>query len=126
MRKITRHIIHCSDTPDDREVSVDEIREWHVAGNGWADIGYHFLIHRDGTLSVGRPVERAGSHCKGFNADSIGTCLIGREEFTEAQFKQLRRLHKSIVSSYEDITVHGHREFSATKTCPNFEVSEVI
>ena len=79
MRKINKHIIHCSDTPDDRHVTVDDIRAWHIK-RGWNDIGYHYIINRDGSLALGRPVEKIGAHCKGNNGDSIGTCLIGRDD----------------------------------------------
>ncbi len=47
MRYINKIIIHCSATPEGRNFTVDEIRDWHVNGNGWSDIGYHYVIYLD-------------------------------------------------------------------------------
>ncbi|MDD9911637.1 MAG: N-acetylmuramoyl-L-alanine amidase [Alphaproteobacteria bacterium] len=130
MRKITHHIIHCSDSPNHRDIGVKTIRRWHTEpeprGNGWSDIGYHYVIRRDGTIELGRPLEIQGAHCKGHNNHSIGTCLVGRDEFTEAQFKSLRRLHKTLKAWLPQIKVAGHRDLNPNKTCPNFDVQEVL
>ena len=47
MRQITKIIVHCTATPEGREVDVDEIRKWHVDERGWSDVGYHFHIKLD-------------------------------------------------------------------------------
>ncbi len=52
MRTINKLIVHCSDTPNDRFVSVDDIRKWHVEENGWSDIGYHYVIYRNGDVKL--------------------------------------------------------------------------
>lgn len=122
MRNINKHIIHCSATPNDRLTTADEIKQWHLK-RGWSDIGYHFIIHRDGSVSCGRPVQKIGAHCKGYNEDSIGTCLIGNDKFTHEQMKSLIDLDRSIKHMYsEEIITHGHNEFTNNKTCPNFDV----
>ena len=77
MRKIDKIIIHCSATPIGRDFSAKVIREWHVKGNGWDDIGYHYIVRLNGDLEYGRPVEIAGAHCRGHNKNSIGICYIG-------------------------------------------------
>ncbi len=70
MREINEIIIHCTATnPNwyaDRSVEdvVAEIRRWHVEERNWSDIGYHAIIHRDGSVGYGRPVERSGAHCR--------------------------------------------------------------
>lgn len=125
MRNIFSHIIHCSDTPNEREVAVEEIRQWHL-DRGWSDIGYHYVIYRDGTVAPGRKVEAIGAHCRGYNASSIGTCLIGRDTFTDEQFKALNNLHSTFRNIFKHIEAFGHRDFDKKKTCPNFEVKEVI
>ena len=136
MRKINRIIIHCSATPEGKDYTVDQIRDWHVNGNGWNDIGYHFVIDRYGVIHKGRPIEKAGSHTKGHNADSIGICLIGgcvaetnpnwkntpKDTRTPAQRVALINLVKELKATYgQHITVHGHNEFAA-KACPSFIV----
>ena len=59
MRNINRIILHCSATPEGRYTSANEIRKWHVNGNGWSDIGYHYVIRIDGTIEKGRPISLA-------------------------------------------------------------------
>jgi hypothetical protein len=126
MRRIDSIVVHCSDTPNNRNVTVEEIRDWHVNERGWDDIGYHFIIYRNGALMMGRPVPIAGAHCYGHNGHSIGVCLIGRDEFTKEQFNALRALHKVIRHVFGDLGVYGHRDLNKHKTCPNFDVKEVL
>ena len=87
MRKINEIIIHCSDTQEGCDVTAKDIRRWHTTpkekgGRGWRDIGYHYVIRLDGTIELGRPLEKAGAHCIGrkgedHNSHSIGICYIG-------------------------------------------------
>ena len=131
MRKIEKIIIHCSATPEGKDYTVAQIRDWHVRGNGWSDIGYHFVIDRYGVVHKGRPVEKVGAHTKGQNARSIGICLIGgmdaenkrpKDTRTPAQRVALVQLVKELKATYgESVTVHGHNEFAA-KACPSFNV----
>lgn len=122
MRAIRKHIVHCSDSTHG---DVAEIRQWHIA-RGWRDVGYHFVIRRDGEVEVGRTLEDIGAHCEGQNADSIGTCLVGVKDFTPAQFAALRRIHAMLKSMFAGVELFGHRDFNPHKTCPNFEVREVV
>ncbi len=64
MRDINKIILHCSATPEGRDVSVDTIRKWHL-DRGWSDIGYHYVVGLNGVISEGRPVERHGAHVRG-------------------------------------------------------------
>jgi len=47
-------VIHCTDTPPEREVTSDEIRHWHTdappQGRGWNQVGYTDMIHLDGHI----------------------------------------------------------------------------
>ena len=132
MRDINRIVLHCSATVEGKDYSVDTIRKWHVDGRGWSDIGYHYVIQLDGTISQGRPITRAGAHTKGHNKDSIGICYIGgidadkkpKDTMTPEQNSAFRMLVRSIRILFgEDITIHGHNEF-ANKACPSFIVKE--
>jgi len=123
MRKIDKHIIHCSDSTFG---DVKIIRGWHVKGNGWDDIGYHFVIGRDGEIELGRLLSEAGAHCYGQNGNSVGTCLIGRDEFTKEQFKALRKLDRELKDWFPDIETFPHNHFNPDKTCPVFDVEEVL
>lgn len=139
MRKIDKIIIHCSATAEGRPFTVEDVRRWHTApknrgGNGWSDIGYHYVIHLDGSIHPGRPEIRTGAHCTGQNRNSIGICYIGgckadgrspKDTRTEAQRIALRWLVKELCGRYPGATVHGHNEFAA-KACPCFDVASQL
>ena len=122
MRGIARHIVHCSDSPTG---DVKAIRAWHKA-RGWEDVGYHFVIRRDGEIEVGRMLPAVGAHVAGHNTDSIGTCLIGKGMFEAVQFAALERLHGALEVMFPGLKVYGHADFTAHKTCPNFDVRKVL
>ncbi len=122
MRNINKHIIHCSDSTFG---DVKEIRRWHMA-RGWRDIGYHFVILPSGKIESGRPFSEVGAHVRGHNTSSVGTCLIGVDEFTSAQFGSLNNLHVALQSIFPNLQVFGHRDFDKGKTCPNFEVEDIL
>ena len=124
MRTINEIICHCSATPEGRHVTVQQIRQWHLQRN-FADIGYHYVIYLDGTVHKGRPLEKAGAHCKGHNAHSIGICYVGgldrqgkpKDTRTAAQKAALLSLIRELRQRFPRASVHGHREF-ANKACP--------
>jgi N-acetylmuramoyl-L-alanine amidase len=114
-------VVHCADTPNDREVTAEEIHHWHLQ-RGWDGIGYHKVIKRNGEVENGRPEYWPGSHVKGMNTKSLGVCLIGRDDFTEAQFDSLRIVLGEWIGKYRDVKIVGHYELDGSKTCPNFDV----
>ena len=128
MRRINKIIIHCSATKANHDITVRDIKRWHLA-NGWNDTGYHYFIRLDGTIEDGRPIEKAGAHTKGHNGDSIGICYAGGvaengtplDTRTPKQKNALRALVELIKESEPHATVHGHNEFS-NKACPSFNV----
>lgn len=129
-RKIDKIIVHCSATREGQHIDVDTIRDWHVNGRGWSDIGYHYVIYLDGTVHPGRPIERAGAHTKGQNANSIGICYIGgvetdgktpKDTRTPEQKVALDNLLFVLTDIFAKATIHGHNEFAA-KACPSFDV----
>lgn len=130
MRKINKIIIHCSATPEGREVSVREIDSWHRQ-QGYNGIGYHYLIGLDGSVNAGRPEANIGAHCRGHNKDSIGVCYVGgcdakmkpKDTRTPQQRTALRRLAAELQGRYPGATLHGHNEFAA-KACPSFDVGK--
>jgi len=128
MRKINKIIIHCTATPEGRDVSISDVRRWHVEDRGWRDIGYHFLIQRDGTIDEGRPIEQTGAHTRGHNWDSIGIAYVGgmskdmtepKDTRTEEQKDALVDLLCQLHDCYGG-KIYGHRDFSS-KACPSFD-----
>ena len=131
MRKITEIIIHCSDTPDGRNDKAADIDRWHKA-KGWQGIGYHYVIDLDGTIEPARDIEKAGAHCTGHNANSIGIVYIGgrckdtcapKDTRTDEQKASLLLLLKYLRAKYKDAKIYGHRDF-AQKACPCFDAKE--
>ena len=129
MRPIDKIVLHTSYTPEGREHDVDDIDAWHKA-NGWSGVGYHFVVKIDGTVQVGRPLDKIGAHTKGKNQGSIGVCYIGgmnaedrkpKDTRTEAQKEALIDLCEGLSLTFGGLTVYGHNEFS-TKSCPCFDV----
>jgi N-acetylmuramoyl-L-alanine amidase len=110
--------------------TVAAIRKYHVEHNGWRDIGYHFLITKNGDVHEGRPLAQSGAHATGAN-DTIGVCVTGdgdREPWTPLQWAAVVELcsgfcHKHGWDPLKK--VGGHREVvrmfggaPTTKTCP--------
>ena len=130
MRKINKIIIHCTATESGKDYSVDDIRKWHLS-RGFKDVGYHYIIHLDGTVSLGRSPHEPGAHCAGYNKHSIGICYVGgllngkpADTRTDSQKKSLITLLNMMRCTYGDVTIHGHKEF-ANKACPCFDVNEL-
>jgi N-acetylmuramoyl-L-alanine amidase len=111
-------------------IGVDEIREWHLA-RGWSDIGYHFVIRRDGTVETGRQIDQIGAHARGHNEGSIGICLVGGMDetggadcnYTKWQWFALDDLVEAMTIAHGVKRVIGHRDVS-DKLCPCFDVKE--
>lgn len=131
-RVINKIILHCAATPEGKDYTVEQIRQMHLA-RGFNDIGYHFVIYRDGSVHEGRPLSIIGAHTKGYNANSIGICYIGgcgpdgktpKDTRTPEQRKALRELVAKLQKQYPGATVHGHYEF-ANKACPSFKICDL-
>lgn len=117
-------VIHCSDTPNDQNISAIDIHKMHL-GFGWDGIGYHKIICRDGKIEVGRPEYWIGAHTKGKNNESLGVCLIGKSNFTDTQYNALEKVLKEWKQKYPQAEIKGHSQAIETKkTCPNFDVEE--
>lgn len=135
MRNIQEVVIHCTATDTNwragskTSAKVSEVRKWHVKDRGWRDIGYHYLIDRDGTVAKGRPIGQTGAHVRGHNTGTVGIALFGgrtsdandqfADNFTEDQDKALRDLIADLQDIYGPLKVSGHNQYAA-KACPGF------
>ena len=96
-----------------------QIHQWHLA-NGWAGIGYHFFVRKDGRVYRGRPEDTVGAHAGNNNYDSIGICFEGsfdREQMNEVQMKAGAELVAYLKQKYGITKVQKHRDVNATG-CP--------
>lgn len=124
MRKIDAIVVHCTATPDAAwQIGVKQIRADHVSNRGWHDIGYHYLVRRDGEIECGRMESEFGAHCQnGYNQRSIGVAWAGIEKPTAPQRASLVRLVVDLSKRY-GVQIHevkGHKEADpgAHKACP--------
>ena len=123
MRELNKIIIHYSWTPASMDIGVEEIRRWHLE-RGWQDIGYHFVLRRNGIIELGRPIEIQGAHTRGQNQDSIGICIVGGKpdvNFTKEQWSSLSTLVAELMFEHNIYEVGGHRDYAASE-CPGFDV----
>lgn len=124
-------VVHCSATPPDLDWGVADIRRLHQDAFKWKDVGYHYIIKRDGTVEKGRADDTVGAHVKGYNEVALGICLVGgtnnKQEpefnFTDQQMESLEKVVAKLLGTYPKAYVLGHRDFPAvTKACPCFDV----
>lgn len=127
-------VVHCAATPPTMNIGRSEIDRWHRQ-LGWLMIGYHFVIRRDGTVETGRNIDVPGSHVSGYNANSVGICLVGgvdskgRSEanYTKEQYNALAKLLRELKVKYPNAIIQGHRDFpKVAKDCPCFDVRKWI
>lgn len=130
-RSIKEVIVHCSATPEGKDFTVADIKRWHLA-RGFSDIGYHYVIYRDGSIHIGRDESIIGAHCTGHNTNSIGVCYIGgcvsngktpKDTRTLQQKQSLVKLLKELKTKYPQASIHSHRDF-ANKACPSFDATK--
>lgn len=135
-------VVHCAATPPSRDIGVREIRAMHKQ-RGFADVGYHYVIRRDGRVEKGRADNVVGAHVSGFNSISLGICLVGgvdakgkpEENFTPLQYQALEGLLITLGRSHPSAQILGHRDLSPDangdgkitpnewlKACPCFDV----
>lgn len=131
-RNINKIIVHCTATPEGRMETVDSIRRMHKA-NGWADIGYHYVVYLDGSIHEGRSANLVGAHCEGYNANSIGVVYVGgvdkrmkeKDTRTDAQKDALIKLLKDLRRIYPKAKIYGHRDLDKKgKACPSFDAKD--
>lgn len=122
--------------------TVNDINNWHK-GNGWAGIGYHFYVRKDGSIYTGRAINQIGAHA-GANAskatykysnwanrETIGICAEGRyskEAMPNVQKQAIIWLCKYCVEKYPTIEkIYKHRDISSTD-CPgnNYPFDEIV
>lgn len=145
-RKIDKLIIHCTASKEGQNMTVEQIDKIHRQ-NGWAGIGYHFVIYLDGSIHDGRDISKVGAHTYGYNTGSVGICYVGgldqngkpKDTRTVAQKNALYQLVKRLMEMYPIKEVKGHRDYSPDtngdgviskyewiKSCPCFEVADFL
>lgn len=109
-------VIHHTGTSDyqgnyvDDDLSAEEIHEMHQR-LGWAGIGYHFVVRKNGDIEVGRPLWSQGAHAQGENWHTVGIHVCGNFEVampTHEQIERLSYLVGWIAEKYDLPCTKGH------------------
>lgn len=129
MRKIDTIVMHCTAHPDTAfNIGVADIRRDHVANRGWDDIGYHYVVRRNGEIECGRMESVKGAHCPPVNASSIAIAWVGIENPSTEQKQSMVKLARELMQRYA-VQIHrvfGHREADPLcgKKCPVISMIE--
>ncbi len=149
MNQIKRLVVHCSDSSFGSALLIDK---WHRE-RGFRMIGYHYVVlngyptHNqmlskqrwnflDGSVECGRNLDadpyleekEVGAHAYGFNRESVGICMIGKEgKFTPRQLYALRVLINELRHCFglPSAAVVGHCELNPHKTCPDINMEHL-
>lgn len=148
-RDIREIIIHCTATPEGKDKTVAQIRYEHMlpeskGGRGFSDIGYHYVVYRNGKIEIGRDVDKIGAHAKDHNAYSIGIAYVGgvenkpgvayadqkpKDTRTLSQKASLLSLLMDLRAMYPNARVVSHRDCRMAngklpnKACPSFDAT---
>lgn len=138
-------VLHCTATPEGREVTAADIRRWHTSpvsegGRGWKQPGYTDIIHLDGTVE--RIVDNnedanvdpweITNGAKGYNAVSRHVAYAGgcardgktpKDTRTPAQLKAMEAYVRDFHRRFPGVRIIGHNEVAA-KACPSFDVQK--
>lgn len=101
---------------------LNTIRNGHVNARGWADIGYHYIIDREGRVWEGRPIQYQGAHVKNDNEHNVGVLCLGNFEIhtpTSAQLNTLAGHVSYLRKKYRlsERSIYTHKEINPTQ-CP--------
>lgn len=137
-------VIHCTATPENRSISADDIRRWHLSpspvGRGWKQVGYTDMFHLNGTVE--RLVKNNDdayvdgweitNGVAGFNDRARHIVYVGglsvngklaKDTRTPLQLAALTEYVKRFHKRFPDVIIKGHNELAA-KACPSFDVQE--
>lgn len=148
MGKLKYLVIHCTATPEGREVTKADLEQWHLKERGWSRLGYSDMIHVDGRLEnliefdqddTVDPWEISNG-ASGYNSTSRHVVYVGGAEKHKPEgmanfplkdtrnFNQLETLEvyvKFMILRHPEIKVIGHNQIS-NKGCPSFDVRKFL
>ncbi len=102
-----------------------EVQRLHREDRGWADVGYHYLVDRDGAIYEGRNIGVRGAHTQGRNTGSAGLCLLGDFRYkspTRAQWEGLVALSRWLIAELDLTHLAAHNQFNEATLCPGATV----
>lgn len=145
MKKLQYLVIHCTATPQGRNLTVAEVRRMHTSpvrdgGRGWRVPGYSDLILLNGLVGNLVPYNddswvdprEVTNGAVGINNVSRHVAYVGGTALIRGQLLPRNTLNKEqnltlvkyvrdMIKLHPDILVCGHNQF-ANKACPSFWV----
>lgn len=145
MGELKRLVIHCTATPESREVTSAELRHWHCdpvskGGRGWKQVGYSDMIHLNGGVEnlvkydeddAVDPWEMTNG-AKGYNSNSRHVVYVGgldksgktaKDTRTASQRAAMGKYVRAFLRKHPKAVVCGHRDLPGVqKACPSFDV----
>ena len=133
MKQLKYLVIHCTDTPEGRHVSKQDIEQWHLVERGWSKVGYADMIHLDGSIENLIPYNddnivdswEISNGAYGYNSISRHVVYVGggkgQDTRTFDQIEALEKYVKQTIQTHPEIKVIGHNQVSE-KYCPSFDV----
>lgn len=144
MKQLKYLVIHCTATPQGREVTREDIEQWHLQERSWSRVGYSDMIHLDGSLGNLIPFNQdnkvdsweISNGARGYNGVSRHVVYVGgasdkkprwakhyplKDTRTDAQKRALHIYVFYMILRHPNIKVIGHNEIS-NKGCPSFDV----
>ena len=137
MGHLKRLVIHCTATPEGREITRKNIEQWHLIERGWSRVGYSDMIHLDGEVENLIPYNdddtvdawEISNGARGYNGTSRHVVYSGgsdaavrpKDTRTSAQHVALAKYVAEFKLAHPDADIIGHNEISP-KACPSFDV----
>lgn len=109
-------VLHHAEAPN---CTIQDINTWHK-NQGWAGVGYHYFVRKNGEVFKGREDNWVGSHCLGHNQNTLGICFEGaynKEIMPQAQINAGKELITYLKSKYGISKVYRHKDLNNTD-CP--------
>ena len=141
-REITEVVVHWTETYTNKNIGAEEINSLH-RGLGYAGIGYHYIIRRDGSLQRGRPLNRQGEHAEpNHDTYSIGIAFVGgfncasgtpnpetflsSQSLTRAQMTTFDQFCLAFYKRFPGGQILGHNDINITEIDPGFDVIDYV
>lgn len=108
-------------TQSDSIARMNSVRQSHLK-EGWADIGYHYVIDPQGRVWEGRPLTFQGAHVKDHNEHNIGVMCMGNFDQQRPSSNQIASLDGFVAvlmrrHRIPPNRVYTHQEIMPTR-CP--------
>lgn len=133
MRDIKYLVVHCTAGWPDQ--TTQSIKDYWKNVNKWKSVGYHILIHADGTKEILASEDKITNGVAGYNSVSLHVCykggiakdekgkIIPKDTRTQAQKQSIGEVLRYWKSKYPQAKILGHRDFpKVAKACPSFDV----